>query len=373
MTSPRVRDSGGSGARLHLGDRVVRKTADAGGLDKLSSEGQWLQWIRRTGGPDVARHFPRVLRLPTGDHPELVLERVPGTDARGLVLAGRADETGPLVERATRFAFGVVAGLPSAPTRASPAAWCARHLRTSLSAATRRYPELTTLLAMPRLVMHDCALPNPLYGRAERAMARLRRADPARIRVIHGDLHLGNMVVAPDRGSFHLVDPRGGWDGRRHFDPAYDIAKLLHEPHYVAARSGRARVRLGTRAGGVLVTADAAPTPTLDGMADLAVVSRRLASFGCRTRLFDDPLIAARATMLTGVLLLSPLRLDSIGAEEWETLLGHALCWLAAGAHAVDQGLGLGRCEALWDALLSHMVPDAWAGSSIGRWLDHDC
>jgi streptomycin 6-kinase len=309
-----------------------------------------------------------VLRLPSSDDPALILERVPGSDARGLFLTGRTGEAYPLVEHAVRFAFGTLAQLADAPARASPALWCVRHLRASLSAATQRHSELTTLLDVPRLAMADCTLPNPLYNNAEHAMALLCRIDTSRLRITHGDLHLGNIIVAPDRESFHLVDPRGGWDGQRCFDPAYDIAKLLHEPHYVAARSGQARVHLGVLAGSVVVT----PAATPGEMSALTVSSSRLASIGCRSRIYDDPLVAARATMLTGILLLSPLRLDNIGSQEWETLLGHGLCWLAAGVHAVSQGLGLGRCEVLWEALLSHLVPDGWSSSSIGRWLDQD-
>ena len=53
---------------------------------------------------------------------------------------------------------------------------------------------------------------------------------------MHGDLHLGNLLVTPDRRAL-WVDPRGRFGDSRAFDVAYDVAKLLHEPHYVAARA----------------------------------------------------------------------------------------------------------------------------------------
>jgi len=64
--------------------------------------------------------------------------------------------------------------------------------------------------------------------------------------------------------------------------------------------------------------------------------------------------------------------LDNIGDEQWETLLGHGLTWLASGVQAVTHRLGLGRCQVLWDALLADIVPDAWSGVSVGRWLEQD-
>ncbi|MBY6059453.1 phosphotransferase [Leisingera daeponensis] len=51
--------------------------------------------------------------------------------------------------------------------------------------------------------------------------------------MIHGDLHLKNMVAAPDTDNLLLLDPRLQWDAEPvdrfgYGDPVYDIATLLH-------------------------------------------------------------------------------------------------------------------------------------------------
>lgn len=46
--------------------------------------------------------------------------------------------------------------------------------------------------------------------------------------VVHGDFHTGNILC--NEGSFILIDPRGSFElYGQHFDPAYDIGKMLHD------------------------------------------------------------------------------------------------------------------------------------------------
>lgn len=47
--------------------------------------------------------------------------------------------------------------------------------------------------------------------------------------IIHGDLHLGNMLISSEGNGVHLIDPRGSF-GRHvlHGDRRYDLAKLMH-------------------------------------------------------------------------------------------------------------------------------------------------
>jgi dTDP-glucose pyrophosphorylase len=66
-------------------------------------------------------------------------------------------------------------------------------------------------------------------------------------RVIHGDLHLGNILFDPFTGRIKLLDPRGVWGKAvgSHGDPQYDMAKVLHDWYvgYMMMTSGRMRTR----------------------------------------------------------------------------------------------------------------------------------
>lgn len=50
--------------------------------------------------------------------------------------------------------------------------------------------------------------------------------------IVHGDLHLGNIIQNNDR--IKLIDPRGSFGGYKtiYGDPAYDWAKLFHDIYY---------------------------------------------------------------------------------------------------------------------------------------------
>jgi len=58
-------------------------------------------------------------------------------------------------------------------------------------------------------------------------------AKTAKIRVIHGDLHLANILYDPYAHVFFFVDPRGTWGNQYSIygDIRYDLAKLLHSLH----------------------------------------------------------------------------------------------------------------------------------------------
>ena len=49
------------------------------------------------------------------------------------------------------------------------------------------------------------------------------------VALIHGDIHLGNMLVSNGGKSVKLIDPRGRFgESKRYGDPRYDLAKLMH-------------------------------------------------------------------------------------------------------------------------------------------------
>lgn len=355
--------TGGSGAAVRIGPHAVVKVAAAGEAAKLDAEARWL--VRITGAdvpPRVRRHFPAVLRSPGNGRDELVLQRLPGVDARSAVLSGgaSADRALALAGDVVRFAFGDLAALdvrrPGWPT----GRWCAEHLRTGLDRARRVHPAVDRVLGAQRVRVAGADLPNPLRdgGRSlGRLLASLR---PPRTLLLHGDLHLGNVLVDQRAGDFFLIDPRGGWGGEPTFDPAYDIAKLLHETHYVSVRQ-ELPAMLFTDAGGRVDFAHAplpVPVAAAERLARLAVAGTSLATTACRVLRREDPELCARATLLTGVLLVTVLRLPHTVGYQWSTLLAHGLAWLAAGEQAVTRGYGLERCTRLWRALTAEAVPD---------------
>jgi streptomycin 6-kinase len=363
--------SGGSGAQLIFDQSEVFKTSQ-GDVKKLLAEGRWLRWVgsqRRV--PELRQHVPAVRALPSAARPVLVLERVSGIAARTAVIASGDPRVLPLAMRAVAMAFD---GLPALGTRRpgwATGSWCADHLRTSLKHATSTHRWVADALAARGVVLADALFPNPLRDAGHAVVRLLRTFRPPMTCVLHGDLHLGNIMVDLDRDHFHLLDPRGGWNGNFTFDPAYDVAKLLHEPHYAAVRASLLRLELTTEADAVilrLASGDwpSAASPAHEPLRRLAHASRALATAACSNLGNDDPLLAARATLLTGVLLLSILRLPHTVDYQVQTLFGHGITWLLAGVHALSHGYGLGRCQRLWDDLLAQVCPDGWAATAVG-------
>jgi hypothetical protein len=364
---------GGSGAVIQLDQDSVRKVATRAGLTKLRSEGRWLDWAGSHGDAEIRSRFPTVLTLPSDSDPALVLRRLPGVGARAAILSGREPEVRSLVSAAVRFAFGPLARLAAPrPGGIGPGRWCAAHLSHSLHTAMARRNGFQALFRARRLNLPDAVLPNPLYDGGTPVLRTIAEQRTAHLRVIHGDLHLGNMLIDPDAGEFYLVDPRGDWNGERHFDAAYDVAKLLHEPHYVLARSGLVRLRLQSVRNVLRIEPTDAVHAMPEALRALAQTSRRLAVDACQTLLREDPMLPARATVLTGVLLLSVLRLSDVTADQCEALMAYGLCWLISGLQAIAHDFGLGRCQQLWDALMAEPLPDGLSGITFARWLEVD-
>jgi hypothetical protein len=171
--------------------------------------------------------------------------------------------------------------------------------------------------------------------------AVIRELQPPQTSILHGDLHLGNVLASSSTGRFVFVDPRGGWSGRLTFDPAYDIAKLLHEPHFLAAQ-----VDLMSRQSKALVE-----------------FSEELAAHSAGLLEPTDPLIGARATLLTGVHLVSLLRFPHTVRYNVRTLISGALAWLMAGLDAAAAGSSTAMLRQVWSGLNSSAGNSSRAGA----------
>ncbi|MFK3979406.1 phosphotransferase [Micromonospora sp. NPDC050397] len=340
----------GSGATLTIDGATVCKSVPSGQLDKLVAEGAWLQWAAAAGGPAVGRHLPAVVATPDDATRTLVLRRVPGVDARRVVIENADPVCLELITEAVLFGFEKLCVIGGRQPAWDTGGWCASHLVSSLSTARKIHPVVNAVLAARHVSIDAVSLPNPLRDGAVAVTESLARCKPSWTQVLHGDLHLGNILV--DRGgrTFYLVDPRGGWGTQLTFDPAYDIAKLLHESCYVAFRQSLTDVRTVASPAHVAFVGstgrdDHAP------LRSLADCNARLAQMVCRRFLGADPQLASRATLITGVLLLSVLRLPHTSRQAWQVLLAYGLRWLVAGVRTLRDGYDLQRCVRLWRGL----------------------
>ncbi len=147
-------------------------------------------------------------------------------DERGILLLERLTPGTPLSTladdaEATQIAATVMRRLwrTPPPHHAFPtlADWAA-----GLSTYRERYPD-----AGP--------IPAPLLSKAERLMADLLHSAEAS-NVLHGDLHHFN-ILAAGPAQWVAIDPKGVGG-----EPAYEVARFLHNPPGVLAQPGAARL-----------------------------------------------------------------------------------------------------------------------------------
>lgn len=355
------RRAGGGGSAAHIvrrGGLALKQGVDAAGRAKIDDERSWLQWIAGAADPELRASFVGVEPRHCG-HGVLAMPWVEGANARSLALAGVVDHD--VLHRAVHH--GAVRLFRSGREAPDGAVWrwWADQLgrRTDLARSRRR--TVPGVFRARHVRLAGGVVPNPLLGGFSPVTDLLRRCPPAAVGPIHGDLHLGNLIVTPDRRGV-WVDPRGRFGRSRAFDIAYDVAKLLHEPHYVAARALAMRTRLAV-AGDELV-ATGVCTPSDDDrrvLGPLAGASRALAGDVCRSLGTDDPLVAARATLYVGLLFVTVLPFPVLVDSEWETMLLSGLLWLTAGFTAVREGWGSARCETVWVDLLGDVEHHAAA------------
>jgi hypothetical protein len=338
--------AGGSGATLTRRGAVAHKRAlSVAEAAKLSDELTWLRQVR-AALPESAASM--VLRALDGESAEdaIATEWVSGPSLRLAVADGDPAAVDAYCDIA-RLVFGQILRLEIQRDVGRVQRWCEGQIERRLAMAVAVRPHLREVLAASYVAFDDGTIENP-YRNVEKLIRTIR---PPLTGVVHGDLHMGNVILS-ESGPV-LIDPRGSFDGVRTFDPAYDLAKILHEPQYVVARGLGRRTRLQTVGNTVTINSEAQLGPfDRERLARLRAASLAAAAAACGEMRHLDPDLAARATLYTGLLFLTMLPFATLEDGEWQTLLGYGFMWAHSGIDAVESGLGTGGCSAQWRGLL---------------------
>ena len=233
---PKLR--GGSGAFLIAGRTAVLKIGRGqSGRRKIREEADFLRWVHdnHPGSPFVEVRPPFGLkRLGV-----VATRLVHAPSARSLASSGESQLlSAHAATAAQRLAeLGVAQRQPCGDK--GPASW-GRDLLASRSRHAERIFDDVMLIRSIRSLVQRCSA----------AAEKDTMVTPFRS-VIHGDPHLGNLLVNDDEIAW--IDPRGYFDGQRLFDPAYDLGKIAHEAALVRAMgAGNSEVRMVERWGRVL-------------------------------------------------------------------------------------------------------------------------
>lgn len=352
----------GGGSAAHLVRRrglALKQGYDAASNEKIDDERRWLTWVAGADDPAVRAAFVAVngRRSRRG---LLAMPWIDGGNARAMALDGVTDRD--VLRQAVHTAAVTLfrSGRVAAPDDLVPG-WWADQLTRRLRLAHARGRSVPGLMDLRYVRLVGGVIANPLFGGVTPLLDRLR--GPRAVGPIHGDLHLGNLIVTAD-GQGTWVDPRGRFGDGRAFDVAYDVAKLLHEPHYVAARAHAARSAVVVHQDEAVVLALRSPTPADKRvLRPLTRESLALATYVCQAFGADDPDLAARATLYVGLLFITVLPFDVLVDGEWETMLVSGLLWLSAGLAALRGGLGLRACRSLWAELTGDVEHHAAAAA----------
>lgn len=212
------RFDGGSGAFLWtFGSKVIKVGRGTSGRRKVKEEAEFLRWIHRRCDPTpfISVRSPRALDA-LG---VLVTERA-GSTARDLALEGRGDVIRTAVEHAGEAIGRLGVRLRRPQSNNQPAEWARALVADRSRDVVSRFGSSVEMSLSALLVDLGRLTAQPVM------------CSPFRT-VVHGDAHLGNLLIDDNR--YEWIDPRGFFDGSRQFDPAYDLAKIAHEPALVHA------------------------------------------------------------------------------------------------------------------------------------------
>jgi len=329
--------------------RTIKRPRNIGLSSDLLAQGRWLRTLWRCWPDGVAQHFPKVHRLPTRSDNSLVLETVTGKNARLEILNGRlsAFET---VAPAIRFALAVLPKLESSNETEPARRWYSDRFMTRLKVAEALGVASPYVFKAETVELAGSQVRNWLFAQGEDLLGVIANLHVPRVGLLHGDLHLGNILIGGGNDEFHFVDPRGGFGNSLLGDVAYDVAKLLHEPHYVAVRSGLVRCRTKFKAGTWSLTPAGRHLRSV-AYFRLAIFAIKSAAIACQL-LSDDADLAARATFVAGLHFLALTDSRFLSGGQRMAFLYHGLLWTLLGERLLSRQADFAECMDTWQRLL---------------------
>lgn len=215
---------GGSFANLSDTSLVI-KTADKTGAVKLKNEIDWLNSLNH----EQKKHFSEVVdqritqehvqySMPYYGYPSMrycMLNSIINPN----ILAAKLDEVLQFLE--VNFYEIKMPFIPD---------WLkTRHFDRfdERLLVTRKNSVMAELISHPEVMINGkrYAALSTLFNKIRENYILLERVQPSKIVMIHGDLHLQNILISPKSKDFMLVDPRGELFGA---DLYYDLGKIWH-------------------------------------------------------------------------------------------------------------------------------------------------
>lgn len=243
-------DPGASPCLFTMGDQWVIKAAPQSHREQLRHE---IRWLTQVAPAELRPNLPEIFDFSLdGEVVYMRMKRYHMPTLRTILFNGQMEETelhGLLREILARLETGLYANLPSRATYDGYVELThVQKLATRLEDSCRVAPAMRHILEADTLIVNDrevAGIPQLISQlNQDRRLANL--LTPQRLYVIHGDLHLNNILFDPCSGHYILLDPRGHSPGKTiECDLAYEIAKVAHDLHGMYSLLHRGHFSLG--------------------------------------------------------------------------------------------------------------------------------
>lgn len=222
----------GSYAKLKIVGELVRKEASKKGVGKLVDEIKWINSLPE----DLKKHFPEIIRYDIDS--EIVFSEMrhyPMNTLRRLIMEKNISVKEALKQLEIIFDFmfdKIYTIYPKEDTTNLIEDVFFNRAKNRLGEMRGLSPIFKRVLDTKKIILNGKEYDHilPVLNRLEHDENLKRVLHPPYLSYIHGDLHLGNILV--DKGDPHkfiLIDPRGRvYGGGVGGDYAYDLGKVWH-------------------------------------------------------------------------------------------------------------------------------------------------
>ncbi|MBS3093071.1 hypothetical protein J4456_00645 [Candidatus Pacearchaeota archaeon] len=222
----------GSYAKLQILNGIVRKEASKKGVGKLVDEINWILNLP----PELREHFPEIIRYDIDS--KIVFSEMkyyPMTTLRRLILERKitVDEALKQLEIIFDFMFYKLYKLsPEEDTTNLVEDVYFNRAKNRIGEMCGLTPLFKKVINTKKIILNGKEFRQvlPILEELENDEELKKILYPPCISYIHGDLHLGNILVEKENPhAFILIDPRGRvYGGGMGGDYAYDLGKLWH-------------------------------------------------------------------------------------------------------------------------------------------------